>query len=120
MPVPPDCHAGLGKPVSVPPVPESPELAPPLPAERLALAPQVVVLQLSFHTSSGMYERAVSATGAVDPQYLLSCPPSLNMVPPTATLKGVEASKFTDSGKVAAGEPGSSQPAAPLSPVETR
>src|ERR1700674_3330624 len=63
---------------------------------------------------------AVSVTGGADPQYLLSCPPSLNMVPPTATLKGVEARKFTDSGKAAAGEPGSSQPAAPLSPVETR
>src|SRR3981081_1678916 len=72
MPVTRDCQDGLGKPVNVPPVPASPELAPPLPAERFALAPQAVVLQLSFQTSSGMYESAVSVTGAADPQYLLS------------------------------------------------
>src|SRR5258708_25345974 len=42
------------------------------------------------------------------------------MVPPSATLNAVDASKFTEIGFVAGGLEGSSQPSAPLSPVETK
>src|SRR5215469_2880492 len=58
--------------------------------------------------------------GAVDSQYLLVLPFSLNIVPPTATLNAVEARKFTDIGFVAGATLGSSQDVAPLSPEETK
>src|SRR6266849_6580847 len=116
IPVTPDCHEGFGIPGVVPPCPPCmfPALAPPLPAARL------VVGLLSLQTSSGTYEMADSCTGGSVPQYLLVCPPSLNMVPPTATLNGVDARRLTEMGCVAGGEEGSAQPSAPLSPVDTK
>jgi hypothetical protein len=46
---------------------------------------------------------ADSCTGFSLPQYVLGFPFSLNMVPPTATLKGVEAIALTEMGLVAGG-----------------
>src|SRR5205085_1974817 len=91
-----------------------PALAPPLPAQ------SPLVRLLWFHTFSGIYESAVSAGAAVEAQYLLGVPLSLNIVPPTATLKGVEASALTETGYFAGALLGASQPSAPLSPAETK
>src|SRR5580658_6545193 len=93
-------------------------LIPPPPA-----APVQVVTQ-SFHTISGMYPSAVAR---FDPlfQKVASAPPftvSLNSVPPTDVLNGVELKPFTASwvrslaGKTKSG----SQAAAPVSPDATK
>ena len=52
-------------------------------------------------------------------QYVVQVLYCLKSVPPTAALKGVEASPFTFS-PYCAGLPGSSQPAEPLSPDDTK
>ncbi len=53
-------------------------------------------------------------------QYVLSCPFSLNMVPPTATVYGVDASMLTEAGWLACVAVfGLSHPAEPESPAAT-
>src|SRR5689334_22370595 len=103
----PDCQAGLA----------TLELGPPPPAAMLALLPQVAEVQLSFQTFSGMYFNAVTGTDVLELQYVEERPFSLKIVPPTATLKGVDASTFTETGPVAVVSLKLSHPAAPVSPV---
>src|SRR5450432_3404456 len=99
-------------------------LAPPPPAKRLDWPnAQVVTVgsQLSFHTVSGMYPRAeVNPAPLVAFQNVESLPFSLNWVPPMAVLNGVEANPLTAMPADAGPKLGISQPAAPLSPADTR
>ena len=57
-------------------------------------------MQLSFQTFSGIYEFTDSPVVGllVDFQYVLGFAVSLNCVPPTATVNGVDASIFTEAG----------------------
>src|SRR6478735_5385376 len=80
-------------------------LAPPPVAHRPALRPHCAGVQLSFHTFSGMYESAVTRTFVLELQYLLVLLPSLNSVPPTATVNGVDAGMLTDNPNRSAVEP---------------
>ena len=78
---------------------------------------------LSFHAVSGMYPVADASVPVVfaEFQYLAFAPPSLNCVPPTATLLGVDASPPTANPECAGRvSEGSSQSADPASPAATK
>src|ERR1700720_3997912 len=92
MPATPACHGGFAKNTLAPP---------PLAARGAACAGHWVV-QVSFHTFSGMYDLAEARRAElVVFQYVASCPFSLNMVPPTATVNGVAARTLTVTGPFA-------------------
>src|SRR5580700_780886 len=114
IPVTPDWNAGFDRNI---------ELAPPPPAAIFGLSPpfaftpegQLLAVQLSFHTNSGMYFKAAPVELL---QYSESSLWSLNSVPPTAVVNGVDAGKPTDTGPDAVvSESGLSQLLAPESPV---
>src|SRR2546423_282450 len=108
----PDCQEGFEKNMLLPPPVD----------HRPASVPQVDGVQLSFQTFSGIYDKADPRSIGlfVALQYLLSWPCSLNMVPPIATVYGLDASTFTEGPKISGVTEGSSQPAEPESPDETR
>ena len=84
-------------------------LEPPPPAER---APSSAV---SFHTRSGIYERA-DALFALFAAFQYELPPSLNSVPPIPVTSGMDAGESTANPFCAIVAFGSSQSVAPASP----
>jgi len=94
-------------------------LAPPPPEAVFAFWPHWAAKQLLFQTFSGIYDFAVPPSPvSVIFQNVLSCPFSLNCVPPKATTKGLDARSLTEIGPCATVLP-LSQPSAPESPLET-
>src|SRR6185503_18193175 len=90
-------------------------LTPP-PVERIPTPPGTFAL--SFHTISGIGPSADERSGLLPAAQKIPAP-SLNSVPPTAMLFGVEAIPLT-AWMVPTGAVFASQPAAPVSPVLTK
>src|SRR5216683_6373699 len=94
IPATPACQIGFEKAMLCPPpLDQRPEAGHPG-------CPTCATRQLSFQTFSGMYDLAdPPVVGSLEVfQYVLEFAESLNCVPPTATVKGVEASRLTDAG----------------------
>src|SRR6185295_16410163 len=108
IPLTPACHEGLLKNVLTPPPPEASGAAP----------VAHCVVQVSFHTFSGIYDFAdANVKGSLfEFQYVLSWPFSLSWVPPAAIVNGVAACRLTETGPCAMLSARLSQPAAPVSP----